>query len=402
MGNFDQFRDNYSNTCTPASFGKLKPQMIAGKPDDPVLADTGAVVEANGDLSFRFHYPAAEKVSIEVRSGRHNSEIALVKDSEGFFTGSLPYTGDPNWVGFREVKVKVDGVETVSPRLPMLSTAMGLGSFVFIPDTGWDDYLIKKVPHGTLAYEIYWSEVLQDWQRCMVYTPAEYHKNPEKKYPVLYIHHPGNGNETSWMFPGKVPFIMDNLLAQGEAVPFIVVANECSAKVPADGRFGMDTYIRILLEDCIPFIEDKYRAQPDKWNRASAGASWGGMLSSRLVFSRPDVFASIGMLSSGLRCVDTHPVLADNHYLDWMRGNAEEVGRQYKLIFRSHGEIEYTGRPGVPGENGNPTLLEDEVFLAENGIDKLPCYSRVVFPGYKHMWETFSRGFSLFARQLFR
>lgn len=402
MSDLSKFRENYSNTCTPVFFGSLRPEMIGGSPEEPVNAETGASLAPNGDLNFRFYYPEAATVVVVVRSGRHRCKIDLEKDAEGFFSGSLPFTGDPNWVGMREVSIQVDGVNVVSPRLPLLPNVAGFENYVFIPDTGWDDYLLKKVPHGTLSYEIYWSEVLNDWQRCMVYTPAEYQQNPDKKYPVLYLHHPGFGNETSWMFAGKVPCIMDNLLAQGEAVPFIIVTNQCSAKLPSDGRFGMDGYLRILLEDCIPFIEEKYRVLSDKWNRAAAGSSWGGMLSSRLVFEHPELFGSIGMLSSGLRCVDTHPVLADNHYLDWMRGNAEEVGRQYKLIFRSHGEIEYTGRPGVPGENGNPTILEDEVFLSENGIDKLPCYARVVFPGYKHMWETFSRGFSLFARQLFR
>lgn len=399
---FTKFQNNYSNTCTPVFFGELKPQMIGGSPEEPVNADTGAVLERNGDLVFRFYYPDAEKVSVRVQSGRHSCEVLLTRDVSGFFSGVLPYTGDPNWIGIREVDVTVDGVAVVSPRLPLIANYTGFRNYVFIPDTGWDDYLLKKVPHGTLSYEIYWSEVMGDWQRCMVYTPAEYQSHPDKKYPVLYLHHPGFGNETSWMFPGKVPFIMDNLIAGGEATPFIVVTNQCSAKLPSDGKFGMDGYIRILLEDCIPFIEEKYRVRRDKWSRAAAGSSWGGMLSSRLVFEHPEWFASVGMLSSGLRCVDTHPVLADNHYLDWMRGNAAEVGRQYRLIFRSHGEIEYTGRPGVPGENGNPTLLEDEEFLHENGIDQLPCYSRVVFPGYKHMWETFSRGFSLFARELFR
>lgn len=399
---FSKFQNNYSNTCTPVFFGPLKPEMIGGSHKEPVEADTGMTIQPNGDLNFRFYYPDANKVVVAMRSGWTLCDIELEKDEQGFFTGKLPYTGSVDWIGMRDVVVKVDGVEVVSPRLPLIASLTGFSNYVFIPDTEWDDYLIKKVPHGSLSYEIYWSEVLNDWQRCMVYTPAEYQQNPDKKYPVLYLHHPGFGNETSWMFPGKVPIIMDNLLAQGEAVPFIIVTNQCSAKLPSDGRFGMDGYIRILLEDCIPFIEEKYRVLSDKWNRASAGASWGGMLSSRLVFEYPEHFASVGMLSSGLRCVDTHPVLEDNHYLDWMRGNAEEVGKQYKLIFRSHGEIEYIGRKDVPGENGNPTLHEDEVFLSENGIDKLPCYSRVVFPGYKHMWETFSRGFSLFARELFR
>lgn len=406
MADFSKYCGNYTYTCTPLFFGKPSKEHVGGTMEEPVLADTGVNLLPNGDVSFRFFYPRAKEVVVNMRSGRHKMTLNLENDGTGLFSGVLPYEADPNWVGIRDFTLSVDGVQVVTSRAPIQSGGGGrIGNTIYVPDVEWapwDEYLVKKVPHGTVSYDVYWSDVLQDWQRCMVYLPDEYYKNEDKKYPVLYIHHPGGGNETSWMFLGRVPFIMDNLIAEGLAEPFIVVSNECAAKTEADGRFGMDTYLDILIKDCIPFIDDRYHTKTDKWSRAAAGSSWGGMLSSRLVFSHPELFGSVGMLSSGLRCVDTHPVLEDNHYLDWMRGNGEEVGKQYKLIMRTHGEIEYTGRPGVPGENGNPTLLEDEVFLAENGIDKLPCYVRLVFPNYKHMWDTFSRGFYEFAKVLFK
>lgn len=403
MADFTKFCGNYTFGCTPLTFGKQKPERIGGTMEDPKEADTGAKLMPNGDVEFRFFYPKAKKVVVKYRGGWSSLDIDLERDSEGFFTGKLPYTGNADWIGIRNFNLEVDGVATITPRVPVECGAGGrLSNMTYVPYEEWDDYLVKDVPHGTLSYEIFWSDVIKDWQRCMVYVPAEYYTSGDKRYPVLYIHHPGGGTEISWMFLGRVPFIMDNLVAEGKAEPFIVVSTDCNSKREEEGRFGMDAYIDLLLKDCIPFIDGRYRTKTDKWSRAAAGSSWGGMLSSRVVFSHPELFGSIGMLSSGLRCVDTHPALEDNHYLDWMRGNGEEVGKQYKLIMRTHGVIEYSGRPEVPGEHGNPTLFEDEEFLAENGIDKLPCYVRLLFPNYKHMWDTFSRGFCEFAKVLFK
>lgn len=405
MSDFTRYIEDYSYYNTPARFGPLGPEQIGGTMEEPVTTETGAFVQPNGDVRFRFYYPNVGQMKVYMRAGRQSMEFDLEKDADGYFNGVLPYDEEnPTWHGFRQFKLIADGIPVVSGRTPLTMGERGAENYMEIPDPSWDEYLMdRKVPRGALAYRIYWSEVTGSWHRCMVYTPADYNTNPDKKYPVLYLHHPGFQNtDTAWMFLGKVPLIMDNLIAEGRAVPFIIVSNECGPQLPEDGRFGMDGYFRMLFEDCIPFIESEYRCLTDKWNRATAGASWGGMLSSQLAFTWPDKFANIGMLSSGLRCVDTWPELKDNHYLDWLKGNAEEVGKQYKLIFRSHGEIEYIGRKDLPNEPGNPTLFEDEAFLAENGLDKLPCYHRVVFPGGKHMWDTFGKGFCAFAQLLFR
>ena len=68
-------------------------------------------------------------------------------------------------------------------------------------------------------------------RRCLVYTPAEYDKNPSKKYPVLYLQHGMGENETSWANQGKMNFIMDNLIAEGKAKPMIVVMDNGNIEV---------------------------------------------------------------------------------------------------------------------------------------------------------------------------
>ena len=46
--------------------------------------------------------------------------------------------------------------------------------------------------------------------------------------PVLYLYHGIWDMRYSWITEGRLPHILDNLLAQGKAVPMIVVVSETS------------------------------------------------------------------------------------------------------------------------------------------------------------------------------
>ena len=56
-----------------------------------------------------------------------------------------------------------------------------------------------------------------------VYTPPDYDKDTNKRYPVLYLQHGGGEDETGWGSQGHAGLIMDNLIAEGKAKPFIIV-----------------------------------------------------------------------------------------------------------------------------------------------------------------------------------
>lgn len=45
-------------------------------------------------------------------------------------------------------------------------------------------------------------------------------------------------------------------------------------------KTGMEEFCQILLKDCIPYIEKEYRVISDKWHRATAGLSYGCMVTS--------------------------------------------------------------------------------------------------------------------------
>lgn len=391
MKTFTEFAQNPSYGNVADAFVH-RPQMIGGTRTNPVNADTGALLQPNGDLLLHLYEPKAATVEVEWSAGHDRERMALEKTPEGFFDGTVPFTGEAKMLGKRTFRLWIDGVETVHPRIPAIFRGHQMVNYVDIPDREWDDYLVKDVPHGALSYRIYWSKTTESWHRCMVYTPAEY-AHTDKRYPVLYLHHGWGENETTWMFGAKVPEIMDNLVAEGRAVPFIVVTNENMPKLPTDGTHGMDGYARLLLDDCIPFIEREYRVKTDKWSRAIGGNSYGCMVTSFLGFSHPELFGSLGLLSGGIRCKDIWPAYEQNHQLDWLKGNAEAVGEAYRLIYRSHGTVEY---------HDSPDHVEDDAFLKENGISALPCFVREFFPGGRHEWDTFGKDFAGFAHHVFR
>lgn len=246
---------------------------------------------------FKVEAPDAKKVEISFRG-------EMTRQPDGSWT---LVSKEPEVEGFHYYQVIIDGVATADPNGKPF---FGMGRWVSgveIPEgAAGDYYAVKDVPHGNVSRSKYYSDVKKEWRDCVVYTPAEYDKNPGKKYPVLYLQHGMGENETSWANQGKMNLIMDNLIAEGKAVPMIVVMDNGNIEVfkPAPGespddarkRFGAE-FPQILLNDIIPHIESNYRVLTDRNNRAMAGLSWGGLLTFNTTLNNIDKFAHIGAFS---------------------------------------------------------------------------------------------------------
>jgi enterochelin esterase-like enzyme len=136
-----------------------------------------------------------------------------------------------------------------------------------------------------------------------VYTPPGY--SAGQKYPVLYLLHGIGGDETEWQRYCQPAVIMDNLIADGKAVPMIIVMpngraqendraeGNVFASAPAFEKFEAD-----LLDDVIPAIESRYSVVADREHRALAGLSMGGGQSLNLGLAHLDTFAGIGGFAS--------------------------------------------------------------------------------------------------------
>jgi enterochelin esterase-like enzyme len=136
-----------------------------------------------------------------------------------------------------------------------------------------------------------------------IYLPAEYFANPDKKFPVLYLQHGMGENETGWSAQGKTGIIMDNLIADGKIKPFIIVmayglTNDI--KFGTIGQFTAKEFETLLVDELVPFIDKNFLTKADKWNRAMAGLSMGGVETKLITLRRPEVFGYWGLLSGGM------------------------------------------------------------------------------------------------------
>lgn len=161
----------------------------------------------------------------------------------------------------------------------------------------------NDIPHGKLEIVEYDSKTVGTRRKMQVYTPPGY--SNAKKYPVLYLLHGIGGDETEWQRYATVDVLLDNLIADGKAVPMIVVMpngraqkddrpiGNVFASAPAFETFEFD-----LLNDVIPVIELRYSVHTNRESRAIAGLSMGGGQSLNFGLKYLDKFAWIGGFSS--------------------------------------------------------------------------------------------------------
>jgi enterochelin esterase-like enzyme len=170
------------------------------------------------------------------------------------------------------------------------------------PPAGFDRER-KDAPHGKLEMISYESKSVGATRKMNVYTPPNYSK--EKKYPVLYLLHGIGGDETEWERFAKPNVLLDNLIADGKAVPMIVVMP--NGRAQKDDRAVGDifkhapaftAFERDLLSDVVPTIESRYSVQADRNYRALAGLSMGGGQALNFGLAHLDKFAWVGGFSS--------------------------------------------------------------------------------------------------------
>lgn len=161
----------------------------------------------------------------------------------------------------------------------------------------------EDIPHGKLEMVEYESKTVGTTRKMNVYTPPGY--SDEKEYPVLYLLHGIGGDETEWQRFAKPNFLLDNLIADGKAVPMIVVMPNGRAQKNdrAEGNVmasaaAFAVFEKDLLNDVIPAIESRYSVKADREHRAIAGLSMGGGQSLNFGLTNLDKFAWVGGFSS--------------------------------------------------------------------------------------------------------
>ena len=375
----EEFLKNQTFDSRAIGFNRqLLPTMInGGKHGD---TNIGYKVMADGKVWVSLYGPTAK----EVKAGPPENLVSLTLEDDGMWTGTIQYA-DP---GLKQLIFYVDGVRVVNPLAP-IAYGWGYGiNYIEVPDPDQDFILIKDVPHGTVSQEYFFSEITGEFECCYVYTPPKYRDDLETKYPVLYLQHGGGENEACWTHMGKANFIMDNLLAEGKAVPFIIVMNNAMMQVANDGEPRLDNkrYNEMVIRDCIPFIESHYRAIPSKKARAIAGLSMGSLLSGEMIMEHYDVFGSAGLFTGY-----TYPVMAggsrDQSAQLKALDDAETFNREVDPFFGAIGDREVS----------LPLFEKEREYCKAKDIN----YIQKIYPGY-HEWRVWRAAFHDYAQIVFR
>ena len=222
-------------------------------------------------------------------------------------------------------------------------------------------------------------------RRGYVYLPESYDREPEKRYPVLYMFDGHNVFFDEDATYGK-SWGMKEFLDQNPR-DLIVVGIACNdegwrrlneyspvdfsfpevGSIKGQGKIYMDWLVGTLK----PYIDATYRTNPDREHTAIAGSSMGGLMSLYAVCHYNDVFQRSACLSPSLwvaplklkRLLNDGNVLPDT------------------LVYMDYGTAE------MPNHPGNAKLLSDAVRLL---LDKQICLPFRIVHGGTHCeasWE---------------
>ncbi len=181
--------------------------------------------------------------------------------------------------------------------------ACGLWSFENAEDLHANPRL-RVLPQFHSAY-------LPDDRDVLVWLPPVYGTEPERRFPVLYLHDGQN------LFDGRTSYVTgrtwrahataDRLARERLIEPVILVGinNTGLRRMPEytpsrDKRFGGGEgplYGRLLVDELKPLIDDLFRTKGEAVNTGLAGSSLGGLISLALGLDYPQVFGKLGVLS---------------------------------------------------------------------------------------------------------
>ncbi len=306
------------------------------------------------DRTITFQIRAREAQKVELSGQFLKANAPMQRDETGLWSVTLGPV-EPNLYPYSFV---VDGVAVADPaNLDLFPNERFKASLVDIPGDTPALHAVRDVPHGDLTYSFYGSKKLKSTRPYVVYTPPGYHAGTAK-YPVFYLVSGTTDTEETWFRAGRVNVILDNLIAEGKAVPMIVVMpygnmmmgmpNPATPEVaPAYQAFCDE-----LLAEIMPRIESTYRVLTGPEHRAIAGFSRGGGQSLFTALSHPDKFGWLASYSAFLT-----PELCGKHFPEMISQPAQTNAR-LKLFWLGVGRDDFL----------YPQATTFNAFLKEKGI----------------------------------
>jgi len=197
-----------------------------------------------------------------------------------------------------------------------------------------------KVMHGVASAE------LGNERPLYVYLPPSYATDPERRFPVLYMHDGQNLFDVATSFGGEweVDQTLESASADGLEAIVVGIPNAGTERLDeyspfvderhqAGGRG--DAYLDFVVGTVKPLIDRDFRTLPERDCTGVAGSSMGGLISLYAFFRHPDVFGFSGIMSPALW-------FGQREIYDFVRDAPYVPGRIYVDVGTREGREELT------------------------------------------------------------
>lgn len=255
------------------------------------------------------------------------------------------------------------------------------------------DYMADVEGSGVAGTLIYWpdvaSEHLEPTRHVSVWLPPGYGDDPERRYPVLYMHDGQNLFDPRIANTGVDWGVDEAMVAGVEAgrfEPAIVVASWSTDRRWEEYSPWHDGpgYARFLVEELMPRVNREYRTRRGPGHTFVMGSSMGGLISWHLVTEHPDVFGACG-------CVSTHVPFSEANVARMTGAPAPEDNTPYILRELDRGKQVPAGVRlffdwGTEGLDADYAPIHQELArrLREQGLVEGRDFLMRAYPGADH------------------
>ena len=315
---------------TLASSGAIAAPTLSSPDPSIPLNQFISARNADNSMTYRLFAPAAQKVSVVTGDTPQTyASHEMTKDERGVWV----WKSEPMAPGLYEYFFDIDGFRSVDTGSRYQKPQRQVNtSLTLIPGSILDE---RPVPHGEVR-DIAWHSAASKAERHIyVWTPPGY-TGKEEKLPVLYFYHGFGDTGLSALEQGRIPQIMDNLLAEKKIKPMLVVIPDTETDVPEaipedfPPKDRRQTFYPLnaqaadneLMNEIIPLVAERFNVRSDANGRALAGLSQGGYQALVSGMNHLDSFGWLATFSG----VTTETV--PNEGVDAQLNKPEDINRQ--------------------------------------------------------------------------
>ncbi len=133
----------------------------------------------------------------------------------------------------------------------------------------------------------------------IVFLPASYGRDKNRRYPVVYALHGFSIGAEQWTHEIHVPQTIEGAFAEGTKEMIVVLPDSKTVHNGSMYSSSMTTgdFEKFISHDVVAYIDAHYRTIPDRTSRGLVGHSMGGYGAARIGMKHPDVFGSLYIMS---------------------------------------------------------------------------------------------------------